>query len=148
MNHFEWSKTYCGYCTRVKQLLTQIGAVSRIIELDQESKDQDRSLSIYTILLIYSFFWNWWSWWRRDASSSVRVDRAENRVPDVFIGGKHIGGCDGTTLFIYYFWVREIDLTHNSGDFSAVIEQYHAGKLVQILGDAGAIANNSSQLVV
>lgn len=72
----------------------------------------------------------------------------QRTVPNVFIGGKHIDGCDGTTLFIYYFWVGEIDLTHNSGDFSAVIEQYHAGKLVQILGDAGAIANNSSQLVV
>ena len=32
------SKTYCGYCKRVKDLLTQLGAAYRVIELDEESK--------------------------------------------------------------------------------------------------------------
>ncbi|KAK9993734.1 hypothetical protein SO802_023437 [Lithocarpus litseifolius] len=33
-----FSKTYCGYCKRVKQLLTQLGASYKIIELDEERK--------------------------------------------------------------------------------------------------------------
>ncbi|OIW15400.1 hypothetical protein TanjilG_15783 [Lupinus angustifolius] len=43
-------------------------------------------------------------------------------VPNVFIGGKHIGGCD------------------------TVLEKHRAGQLVPLLNDAGAIANNSAQL--
>ncbi|KAF3671829.1 Glutaredoxin [Capsicum annuum] len=31
-----FSKTYCGYCTRVKQLLSQLGATFKVIELDRE----------------------------------------------------------------------------------------------------------------
>ncbi|KAK1549153.1 hypothetical protein Q3G72_026748 [Acer saccharum] len=33
-----FSKTYCGYCQRVKQLLTQLGATYKLLELDEESK--------------------------------------------------------------------------------------------------------------
>lgn len=32
------SKTYCGYCTRVKNLLSQLGAAYKVHELDQESE--------------------------------------------------------------------------------------------------------------
>jgi hypothetical protein len=32
------SKTYCGYCNRAKQLLTQVGATYKVIELDELSK--------------------------------------------------------------------------------------------------------------
>ena len=32
------SKTYCGYCNRVKQLFTQLGASYKTIELDEGSK--------------------------------------------------------------------------------------------------------------
>uniref|UniRef100_A0A803PA99 Glutaredoxin domain-containing protein n=1 Tax=Cannabis sativa TaxID=3483 RepID=A0A803PA99_CANSA len=32
-----FSKTYCGYCERVKQLLTQVGASYKVFELDEES---------------------------------------------------------------------------------------------------------------
>ncbi|CAN1334858.1 GRXC1 [Linum perenne] len=34
-----FSKTYCGFCTRVKQLLIQLGAAFKVIELDKESKN-------------------------------------------------------------------------------------------------------------
>ncbi|KAK9998717.1 hypothetical protein SO802_018320 [Lithocarpus litseifolius] len=34
-----FSKTYCGYCKRVKQLLTQLGASYKIIELDEEHSE-------------------------------------------------------------------------------------------------------------
>lgn len=32
------SKSYCGYCRRIKQLLTQVGATFKVIELDEEGK--------------------------------------------------------------------------------------------------------------
>ncbi|GMY14873.1 glutaredoxin-like [Fagus crenata] len=92
-----FSKTYCGYCTRVKQLLTQVGATYKVIELDEESDGSDIHLAIAE-----------WT--------------GLKTVPNVFIGGKHIGGCD------------------------TVVEKYQAGQLAPLLTEAGAIANNTAQL--
>ncbi|KAF5476778.1 hypothetical protein F2P56_003480 [Juglans regia] len=92
-----FSKTYCGYCKRVKQLLTQLGATYKVIELDEE-RDGD------------------------DIQSALAEWTGQRTVPNVFIGGKHIGGCD------------------------VVIEMYQAGQLLPLLTEAGAIANNSAQL--
>ncbi|XP_031287772.1 glutaredoxin [Pistacia vera] len=86
-----FSKTYCGYCTRVKQLLTQLGATYKVIELDVESDGSK----------IQSALAEW---------------TGQRTVPNVFIGGKHIGGCD------------------------TVVEKHQGGKLVPLLTDAGAIA--------
>ncbi|CAF1933363.1 unnamed protein product [Brassica napus] len=38
--------TYCGYCQRVKQLLTQLGATFKVLELDEMSKKPTKSLSL------------------------------------------------------------------------------------------------------
>ncbi|KAK7849803.1 glutaredoxin [Quercus suber] len=92
-----FSKTYCGYCKRVKQLFTQLGASYKIIELDEE---RDGS----------------------DIQSALAEWTGQRTVPNVFIGGKHIGGCD------------------------TIMEKYQAGQLVPLLTEAGAIANNSAQL--
>ncbi|XP_021650679.1 glutaredoxin-C1 [Hevea brasiliensis] len=92
-----FSKTYCGYCNRVKQLLTQLGASFKVIELDEESDGAEIQLALA-------------EW------TGLRT------VPNVFIGGKHIGGCDST------------------------LETYQKGELLSLLNDAGAIANNSAQL--
>nr|KYP51566.1 Glutaredoxin-C1 [Cajanus cajan] len=92
-----FSKTYCGYCKRVKELLTQLGASYKVIELDTESDGSD----------IQSALAEW---------------TKQRTVPNVFIGGKHIGGCD------------------------AVMEKQKADELVPLLKDVGAIANNSAQL--
>ncbi|KAL4634080.1 hypothetical protein ACB092_04G171500 [Castanea dentata] len=92
-----FSKTYCGYCKRVKQLFIQLGASYKIIELDEE---RDGS----------------------DIQSALAEWTGQRTVPNVFIGGKHIGGCD------------------------TIIEKYQAGQLVPLLTEAGAIANNSTQL--
>ncbi|KAM3703929.1 hypothetical protein ACB098_04G133500 [Castanea mollissima] len=92
-----FSKTYCGYCKRVKQLFIQLGASYKIIELDEE---RDGS----------------------DIQSALAEWTGQRTVPNVFIGGKHIGGCD------------------------TIIEKYQAGQLVPLLTEAGAIANNSAQL--
>ncbi|KAE9587407.1 putative thioredoxin-disulfide reductase [Lupinus albus] len=92
-----FSKTYCGYCKRVKNLLTQLAAAYKVIELDEESDGRDIQLALA-------------EW------TGLRT------VPNVFIGGKHIGGCD------------------------LVLEKHRAGQLVPLLNDAGAIASNSAQL--
>nr|ACG29505.1 hypothetical protein [Zea mays] len=46
-----FSKTYCPFCTRVKQLLAKLGASYKAIELDVES---EFSLLDFTVLL---YFW-------------------------------------------------------------------------------------------
>lgn len=66
-----FSKSYCPYCHKVKQLLTKLGAKQTVIELDLESDGSDiqKALTGWT---------------------------GHGTVPSVFIGGKHIGGCDDT----------------------------------------------------
>lgn len=61
-----FSKTYCGYCTRVKQLLSQLGATFKVIELDQESDGNE----VQQALLEWT---------------------GQRTVPNVFIGGEHVG---------------------------------------------------------
>ncbi|KAI3895350.1 hypothetical protein MKX03_025765 [Papaver bracteatum] len=91
-----FSKTYCGFCTSVKKLFTQLGAAFKVIELDQESDGDDLQAAL--------------------------LEWTEQRtVPNVFIGGKHVGGCDSVTAL------------------------HQQGKLVNMLTEAGAIGNNSSQ---
>uniref|UniRef100_A0A7C9CNU8 Glutathione-disulfide reductase n=1 Tax=Opuntia streptacantha TaxID=393608 RepID=A0A7C9CNU8_OPUST len=69
---FIFSKTYCGYCNRVKQLFKQLGASYQAIELDQEPDGE----AIQAALLEWT---------------------GQRTVPNVFIGGTHIGGCDAVT---------------------------------------------------
>ncbi|KAL7098478.1 hypothetical protein ACP275_09G019900 [Erythranthe tilingii] len=90
-----FSKTYCGYCNRVKQLLSQLQATYKVIELDQESDGDD----IQTALLEWT---------------------GQRTVPNVFIAGKHIGGCD------------------------AVVAKHQQGALVPLLAEAGAVPKLSS----
>ncbi|KAL9434191.1 hypothetical protein AB3S75_028925 [Citrus x aurantiifolia] len=86
-----FSKTYCGYCTTVKELLKQLGTSFKVVELDIESD-----------------------------GSKIQAALAEwtgqRTVPNVFIGGKHIGSCD------------------------TVVEKHQGGNLVPLLRDAGALA--------
>ncbi|XP_039014034.1 glutaredoxin-like [Hibiscus syriacus] len=64
-----FSKTYCGYCKRVKQLLTQLGASYKIIELDEESDGGEMQAALVE-----------WT--------------GQRTVPNVFIGDAHIADCD------------------------------------------------------
>ncbi|KAM0024295.1 putative thioredoxin-disulfide reductase [Helianthus debilis subsp. tardiflorus] len=57
-----------------------------------------------------------------EIQSTLKEWTDQSIVPNVFIGGKHIGGSD------------------------AIMEKHQAGKLVPLLTEAGAIANASSQL--
>ncbi|CAM6121639.1 unnamed protein product [Calypogeia fissa] len=66
-----FSKSYCPYCRKVKELLTNLGAKQKVIELDIESDGNE----------IQAALGGW---------------TGQRTVPSVFIGGKHIGGCDDT----------------------------------------------------
>ncbi|KAL6518818.1 hypothetical protein OROHE_017571 [Orobanche hederae] len=62
-----FSKTYCPYCVTVKDLLTKLGATFKAIELNTESDGSE----------IQAALGEW---------------TGQRTVPNVFIGGKHIGG--------------------------------------------------------
>ncbi|XP_048138645.1 glutaredoxin-C6-like [Rhodamnia argentea] len=64
-----FSKSYCGFCNRVKQLFTQLGAAYKAIELDEERDGYE----------IQSALAEW---------------TGRRTVPNVFISSKHIGGSD------------------------------------------------------
>lgn len=62
-----YSKDYCPYCSRAKTLLTERGVTDlEIIRIDQDPAQRD-----------------------------VMIERTGRRtVPQIFIGDKHVGGCD------------------------------------------------------
>ncbi|KAG6746032.1 hypothetical protein POTOM_050544 [Populus tomentosa] len=103
-----FSKTYCGYCNRVKQLLTQVGASYKVVELD-ELKFKKRVFQCF----------------EGDGSqlqSALAHWTGRGTVPNVFIGGKQIGGCD------------------------TVVEKHQRNELLPLLQDAAATAKTSAQL--
>ncbi|XP_072999641.1 glutaredoxin-C6-like [Typha latifolia] len=90
-----FSKTYCPYCKRVKQLLAQLGATYKVVELNVEGDGSE----------IQSALIEW---------------TGQKTVPNVFIGGKHIGGCDN------------------------VMARNNSGSLVPLLTEAGALATSAA----
>lgn len=66
-----YSKTYCPYCTEVKGLFEKMGVSAKVVELD-ELADGGAV---------------------QDALGTVTGRRT---VPQVFVGGQHVGGCDDT----------------------------------------------------
>ncbi|GFP91076.1 glutaredoxin-c5 chloroplastic [Phtheirospermum japonicum] len=67
-----YSKTWCSYSTEVKSLFKRLGVEPLVIELDQlgpQGPQLQKTLERLT---------------------------GQHTVPNVFIGGKHIGGCTGT----------------------------------------------------
>nr|ABR17009.1 unknown [Picea sitchensis] len=68
-----FSKTYCPYCTQVKQLLSSLGAKTKVVELDTESDG-------------------------KEIQTALQEWTGQRTVPSVFIGGTHIGGCDGQDI--------------------------------------------------
>ncbi|KAJ4902672.1 glutaredoxin-like [Raphanus sativus] len=67
-----FSKSYCPYCVKVKDLLKKLGAKFIAVELDKESDGTQ-------------------------VQSALAEWTGQRTVPNVFIGGKHIGGCDSVT---------------------------------------------------
>ncbi|KAF2316351.1 hypothetical protein GH714_041692 [Hevea brasiliensis] len=90
-----FSKTYCPYCTSVKKLLDELGANYKTVELDTEGDGSQ-------------------------VQSALAEWTGQRSVPNVFISGKHIGGCDTTT------------------------GMHKEGKLIPLLTEAGALAKASA----
>ncbi|CAG7906805.1 unnamed protein product [Brassica rapa] len=67
-----FSKSYCPYCVKVKDLLKKLGAKFIAVELDKESDGAQ-------------------------VQSALAEWTGQRTVPNVFIGEKHIGGCDSVT---------------------------------------------------
>ncbi|KAH7858873.1 hypothetical protein Vadar_028946 [Vaccinium darrowii] len=84
-----FSKTYCGYCKQVKQLLSKLGATYKVVELDVENDGSEMQQALAELT-------------------------GQGTVPNVFIGGKHNGGCD------------------------VVLQKHQRGELVPLLTQAGA----------
>ncbi|KAF6170106.1 hypothetical protein GIB67_025795 [Kingdonia uniflora] len=85
-----FSKTYCGYCRSVKQLFDQIGATYKVVELDEIGDGDEIQVALAE-----------WT--------------GQRTVPNVFIGGTHVGGCDSVTAL------------------------HREEKLMPLLADAGAV---------
>merc|ERR1712032_122323 len=70
-----FSKTYCPYCKRAKDIINSLslpaGKVS-VLELDNESNGSD-------------------------IQAYLGEKTGQRTVPNIFIGGKHVGGCDDIT---------------------------------------------------
>lgn len=64
-----FSKSYCPYCTKAKNLLVKLGAKAFILELDNIEDGADIQAYLQTLT-------------------------GQRTVPNIFISQKHIGGCD------------------------------------------------------
>jgi len=68
-----FSKTTCPYCTKAKNLLKELNAKAHTIELDKlDSADG-------TLI-----------------QEALKKKSKQSTVPNIYINGKHIGGCDDT----------------------------------------------------
>ncbi|XP_020227581.1 glutaredoxin [Cajanus cajan] len=90
-----FSKTYCPFCVEVKNLFGNLGATYKVVELDTEADGSE-------------------------IQTALKEWTGQRTVPNVFIGGKHIGGCDSTTAL------------HNQG------------KLLPLLESTGAVAKSTA----
>ncbi|KAK4523789.1 hypothetical protein GAYE_SCF00G1685 [Galdieria yellowstonensis] len=64
-----FSKSWCPFCDRVKQLFRSLGVSFKVIELDQEKNGSAIQSALYELT-------------------------KQRTVPNVFINGQHVGGCD------------------------------------------------------
>ncbi|CAH0475594.1 unnamed protein product [Peronospora belbahrii] len=70
-----FSKTYCPYCARVKKLLDVLDTKYETVELDTRDDGDEMQTLLFKITGQYT-------------------------VPNVFINGKHIGGCDDVMIYL------------------------------------------------
>lgn len=66
-----YSKSWCPYCGQIKGLFNKLGVEYKVIELDQLVEERAVQDALYDLT-------------------------GQTTVPNIFIGGKHIGGCDAT----------------------------------------------------
>ncbi|KAL3690723.1 hypothetical protein R1sor_004374 [Riccia sorocarpa] len=89
-----YSKSWCPYCARAKGLFKELGVECLVIELNEIVEEQE-------------------------VQDALRRLTGQSTVPNIFIGGKHIGGCDNT------------------------FELHKRGKLLPLLTAAGVTVSNA-----
>jgi len=70
-----FSKSSCPFCLRTKSKLTELKIEFGLLELDQEDEG-------------------------KDIQASLQEMTGQRTVPNVFVNGKHLGGCDDTMAAI------------------------------------------------
>ncbi|KAK8919168.1 hypothetical protein KSP39_PZI021308 [Platanthera zijinensis] len=88
-----FSKTYCEACKEAGTFLEEIGASYKFVELDAESDGAE-------------------------LQSALAAWTGQRVVPNIFIGGNHIGGK------------------------AALIKKHNEGKLIALLAEAGALPSS------
>ncbi|KAG0000847.1 thioredoxin reductase [Entomortierella chlamydospora] len=66
-----FSKSYCPYCTRVKALFDELKVVYKALELDLDEQGQA-------------------------IQAALKELTGQSTVPNVYVNGTHVGGCDST----------------------------------------------------
>jgi thioredoxin reductase (NADPH) len=111
-----FSKTYCPYCTKVKDLFKELGVPYGVIELDIEHDGP----SIQETL--------------------VEMTK-QKTVPNVFINGEHIGGCDAVTkLHSDNLLMPKLRPLNPSDEIGKVVPHNYEFDLVVIGGGSGGLA--------
>ena len=64
-----FSKEYCPFCTKAKQILKSAGIDFKVYELDKEADGASMQ-------------------------DKLKEMSGQRTVPNIYIGGKHLGGCD------------------------------------------------------
>ena len=83
------SKTYCPYCVRAKQAIAGVGAQPAVLELDERDDGPAIQQAAFELT-------------------------GQKTVPNVFVDGAHVGGCDKVVAMI------------QSGKFQALLQKAKA----------------------
>jgi glutaredoxin 3 len=70
-----FSKTYCPYCKKAKEAISKITSLYSVCELDVVSDGAEMQAALLDMT-------------------------GQKTVPNIFVNGKHIGGCDSTVAAI------------------------------------------------
>jgi glutaredoxin 3 len=70
-----FSKTHCPYCKKAKEAITQLTPLFSVVELDVIKDGEQMQAALLEMT-------------------------GQKTVPSIFVGGKHIGGCDATLAAI------------------------------------------------
>lgn len=111
MDHVEknqvmiFSKTTCPFCTKVKELFNSMGQECKVLELDKIANGPDIQNTLLEVT-------------------------GQKTVPNVFINGKHLGGCDDTLK------------AHKNGSLQAMLQDAtnYDYDLIVIGGGSGGLA--------
>ncbi|AEC06988.1 Thioredoxin superfamily protein [Arabidopsis thaliana] len=109
-----YSKTWCSYSSQVKSLFKSLQVEPLVVELDQLVSLGKTSLPHDIGLKHLQKFWWFLAFPGSEGSQLQNVLEkitGQYTVPNVFIGGKHIGGCSDTLQL------------HNKGELEAILAE-------------------------